>query len=163
MKNVHTYVIENTRQCLVRWLSAAAIMHGMAGALLPWIAGAEVFEGYHRHIEIAFWGHAAPAAARAQQVWWIALFGATIQALSVWMWALVRLADRLRNAAIWAWLMAGLVLWAPQDMLISLQADQWPHVWIDLFALASMLPPLLWLYRHDRASTAAKSLLVLPH
>ena len=75
--------------------------------------------------------------------------------MSLWMWALVRLGGRQRNAEIWAWLMAGLVLWAPQDMLISLRADQWPHVWIDVFALATMLPPLLCLYRYDRTRSAA--------
>jgi hypothetical protein len=136
-------------------MSVAAIAHGVVGALLPWIGSAEVFDGYYRHIELAFWGDVAPAAARAQQVWWIALFGATVQAISLWMWALVRLGGRQRNAEIWAWLMAGLVLWAPQDMLISLRADQWPHVWIDVFALATMLPPLLCLYRYDRTPSAA--------
>ena len=74
------YSAETLRRWLVRWMSAAAIVHGVVGALLPWIGSAEVFEGYHRHIEIAFWGDVAPAAARAQQMWWIALFGATVQA-----------------------------------------------------------------------------------
>jgi hypothetical protein len=69
--------------------------------------------------------------------------------LGLWMLALIHLGGRLRQPRIWLWLAGGLALWAPQDMLVSLRADYWPHVWIDAAALALMLPPLLWLWRHD--------------
>ena len=42
-----------------------------------------------------------------------------------------------------------LVVWAPQDMLISARAHCWMNLWIDLVALAVMLPPLLWLCKLD--------------
>jgi hypothetical protein len=65
------------------------------------------------------------------------------------MIALIRLADRLRQPSIWLWLIAGLAVWGPQDVLVSLRAACWPHVAADAFALAVMLPPLVWLWRHD--------------
>lgn len=131
------------------WASIAA--HLLAGVLLPLIVNAPLLEGYHHGIETAFWGaDVAPAAARAQQSWWIALFGPTIQAAAVWMAALCWMGDRQRSAFAWGALMAGLVLWAPQDMLISLRANCWSHVWLDCGALALMLPPLALLVVIDR-------------
>jgi hypothetical protein len=63
-----------------------------------------------------------------------------------------------RQAQVWFWLIGGLLLWAPQDMLVSLRADCWPHVWADAAALAIMLPPLLYLWRHDRAASISKEI-----
>ena len=128
---------------------AVVAAHFLVGILLPLIAGAAPFESYHHRIEVHFWGDAIPAAARAQQVWWISLFGPTVQAASIWMAVLVLIADKQRNAAAWMGLIAGLLVWAPQDILISLQAQCETHVWIDGIALLSMLPPLLWLFQHD--------------
>lgn len=145
---------QRTRIWAVRWTYAAVIAHLLVGILLPWVADASIFDAYHRGIEAAFWGHTAPASARAQQVWWIALFGPTVQGAAIWMAALARIGDRQRSAAAWGWLIAGILIWAPQDMLVSLRADCWLHVWIDCFALASMLPPLVWLCWHDRRPIA---------
>ena len=138
----------------VRWTYAAIVAHLVAGALLPWVAGAAVFDGYHGAIDAAFWGGPAPAAARAQQLWWIGLFGPTLQSAALWMGALAWIGDRQRSTFAWGALMAGIVLWAPQDMLISLRADCWHHVWLDTFAVLAMLPPLAWLYFTDRAAAA---------
>jgi len=135
---------------------AAAAVHLCVGIALPWIGDQAVFETYHRHTEFAFWGLDAPGAARAQQVWWIALFGPTIQGLSLWMGALVYFGDRYRSRFAWAMLILGLLVWAPQDILISLRAGNWMHVWADGFALTTMLPPLLWLNRHDRKAKAGR-------
>jgi hypothetical protein len=130
---------------------ATVLAHLAAGVLLPWVAGAGLFDSYHRGIELFFWGRAAPAPAHAQQLWWISPFGPTVQSVAVWMGALTWMGDRQRNAFAWGALIAGIVLWAPQDMLISLRADCWPNVWLDSLALATVLPPLLWLFRRDRA------------
>ena len=138
------------RRWLVRWLYAAAVAHLLAGLLLPWIAGLPLLDGYHRSIAAGFWHGDAPAAAHAQQAWWMALFGPTVLSVGVWMFALVQLGDRYRSAAAWAWLMAGIVLWAPQDMLLSLRAGVLANVWLDAFAVAAMLPPMAWLWRIDR-------------
>lgn len=143
---------DTTRKWLVRWLHAAAIAHLLAGALLPWIADVAFLDAYHRGIAAFFWGGEAPASAIAQQAWWMALFGPTVQTVGIWMIALVRIADRQRSAAAWAWLAAGIAVWAPQDMLVSLHAAVWTNIWLDCFAVAALLPPLAWLWRHDRCA-----------
>jgi len=122
---------------------------------LPWVAGASVFDAYHGGIEAAFWDGAAPAQARGLQAWWISLFGPTVQLMALWMIGLIHLADRLRQPQVWGWLMIGLLVWAPQDIVVSLRAACWSHVWADLGALAVMLPPLFWLWRHDRMAVAS--------
>lgn len=138
------------RRTLVGWLYAAAIAHLLISLMLTWAGHSGLLDGYLQTLEQAFWADAAPAAARAQQVWWLALFGATLQSYSLYMLALVHLGNRLESPIAWGWLIAGIVLWAPQDMLISIQANVWSHLWIDSFALIALLPPLFWLYRHDR-------------
>jgi len=143
------------RTWMIRWLYAVAAGHVVVGALLPWLASAPLLDGYHAGIESAFWGADAPGQARQLQAWWLSLFGPTVLLMALWMVALIHLADRLRQPQVWLWLMAGLVLWAPQDIVVSLRAGIWAHLWIDLFALAVMLPPLFWLWRLDRRGQAA--------
>ena len=138
------------RKYLVWWLYAAVLAHLLAGLLLPWFSDAAILAPYHLRIETYFWGGAAPAAARAQQLWWMALFGATLQIMAVFMLALVWQADRQRDARLWAVLNARLLLWAPQDMLISAHARVWPNLVVDVLALLTLLPPLASLYRLDR-------------
>ncbi|MCA8097776.1 DCC1-like thiol-disulfide oxidoreductase family protein [Burkholderia contaminans] len=137
------------RRLVVTWMYVAAIAHLLVGMAVPWVAGAPWLDAYHRVIELHFWARAAPDAARAQQVWWMSLMGATVQCASVWMLALVHLGNRVRKREVWGWLLAGLLIWAPQDMLFSLQADVSGHVAIDTAALVAMVPPLVWLWRRD--------------
>lgn len=144
------------RSWMIRWLYAVAAGHVLVGALLPWFAAAPVFDAYHGGIETAFWQAGAPLEARGLQTWWIALFGPTVQLMALFMAALIHLADRLRQPQVWLWIAAGLLLWAPQDILVSLRAGVWAHLYIDLFALAVLLPPLAWLWRHDRARAPAR-------
>lgn len=144
---------QRVRKWLIRWLYAAALAHFLVGVLLQWCMDAPLLSRYHQQIELAFWHGAAPAPARAQQLWWIALFGATVQTVGLWMAALVHLGARYRSTFAWGMLSLGIVIWAPQDMFISMQASAWIHVGIDLIAVGSLLPPLLWLWWQDRAST----------
>ncbi len=141
------------RQICCIWLGMACISHVLIGALLPVLAQLPVLQPYHESIERAFWGTIAPAAARQQQIWWISLFGATVQGVGIWMLGLVVWGWRSRAVAAWWWLLAGLLSWAPQDMWISWQIRNQAHVVADLFALITLLPPLLWLIRHDRNTT----------
>lgn len=140
---------DNMRRFVVSWMYGAAIAHLLVGVAVPWLAGAPFVDAYHRGIELHFWAGAAPAQARAQQIWWMSLIGATVQCASVWMLALVHLGNRLRKREVWGWLLAGLLVWAPQDMLLSSQAHVWSHVAIDIAALIAMVPPLVWLWRRD--------------
>jgi hypothetical protein len=144
----------------VLWLYAAAIAHMLAGLALTWAGHSGLLDGYLQTLERAFWGaDAVPAAGREQQVWWLALFGATLQSYSLFMLALVHIGNRLKTPLAWGGLMAGIVVWAPQDMLLSAHQQVWSHLWFDSAALLVLLPPLLWLYRHDqRISSSDMSL-----
>lgn len=137
------------RRTLVYWLYAVALAHLLGGLLVSWAGGSMLFDGYLASLEQAFWPEAAPVSARQQQVWWLALFGATVQSFSLYMLALVHIGSQIRQPRVWAWLIAGLLLWAPQDLFFSLQAGIWSHLLIDSLALLALLPPLFWLYRHD--------------
>ncbi|MHC8303361.1 cell division protein [Pseudomonas sp. PB3P13] len=146
------------RSALMVWLYAAAMVHLLVGVVLTWAGHSGLLDGYLLTIEQAFWAaDAAPITARAQQVWWVAIFGATLQSFSLYMLALVSIGHRLRSPAAWGWLIAGIVLWAPQDMWISAQARVWSHLSVDSLALLTLLPPLIWLYRHDRRAIAANT------
>ena len=145
------------RRILVTWLYAAALAHVLGAIVFTWAGFAGWLDGYLLTLEQAFWSGAAPAAARAQQTWWAALFGATLQTYSLYMLALVHLGNRLKSHLPWGWLMAGLLLWAPQDIAISLRAGVWSHVRLDGAALLALLPPLFWLYRHDCAHALKES------
>ena len=143
------------RRTLVAWLYAAATVHLLVSIGLTWAGHTGLLDDYAQHIEQSFWPNTAPPSARAQQIWWMALFGATLQSYSLYMLALVHVGNRHRIASVWAWLMAGILVWAPQDMWISMQAGIWSHLWIDSFALLTLLPPLFWLYLHDRRLNSA--------
>ncbi|OXI21552.1 thiol-disulfide oxidoreductase DCC family protein [Burkholderia sp. AU15512] len=137
------------RRIVVTWMYCAALAHLLVGVAVPWVASAPWLDAYHRAIELHFWTGTAPDAAHAQQIWWMSLMGATVQCASVWMLALVHLGNRLQKREVWGWLLAGLLIWAPQDMLFSLQAQVSGHVAIDAAALVAMVPPLVWLWRRD--------------
>jgi len=140
---------DDARRIVVTWMYGAAIAHLLVGIAVPWVAGTPWLDAYHRVIELHFWAGTAPEPARAQQIWWMSLIGATLQCASVWMLALVHLGNRLRRREVWGWLLAGLLIWAPQDMLFSLQAHVSGHVAIDAAALIVMVAPLVWLWRRD--------------
>jgi hypothetical protein len=133
-------------------------MHLLAGLTLAWAGHSGLLDDYLNTIEQAFWGaDIVPVTVRTQQVWWLALFGATLQSYALYMFALVHLGNRLKSAMPWGWLIVGILLWAPQDMLVSAQARVWSHLWFDSFALLVLLPPLFWLYRHDRRTALTSS------
>ncbi|KAF1051084.1 MAG: hypothetical protein GAK43_02559 [Stenotrophomonas maltophilia] len=144
------------RRALINWLYFVALLHLLAGLVLVWGGRYGLLDSYVASLDGAFWSVPAPAAAREQHLWWLALFGATLQCYAVLL-ALVQLGQRLRRPAPWAWIAAGLLLWAPQDMWISSQREVWSHLAVDLAALLALLPPLLWLYRHDRRPTEGVS------
>ncbi|GLK88008.1 TIGR01777 family oxidoreductase [Pseudomonas turukhanskensis] len=137
------------RVWLVRWLYAVAFLHLLGGFVFSWWGNWPIFESYHRSIELAFWGQDVPTAARGMQVWWLALFGVTVQSYAVFMGVLVYLGNRHQSRAAWGGLIAGIVLWAPQDIWISLQLGIRAHAWVDSIAVIALLVPLAWLYRHD--------------
>ncbi|MES2299831.1 MAG: cell division protein [Pseudomonadota bacterium] len=144
-------IAHDSRWWVIRWVYAAIVGHLVLALALPWIAASPMFDGYHRIVEQAFWGHVhAPQAARAQQIWWIGLFGPTVQSAAVWMGALAYFGERQRSTFAWAALIVGIAVWAPQDLVMSLHANCWPNALIDAFAVVLLVPPLTWLYIYDR-------------
>jgi len=142
---------QNLRYWLIVWMYLIAFGHFAVGVLLAWFSGLEIFNQYHQSILDQF--AIVHASAQNLQEWWISLFGATVQNLAIFMGVLTYLGNKLRSATVWMWMIIGLVIWAPQDMLISLRIDFWLHVWIDVVALVLMLPPLIALWLIDRTNT----------
>lgn len=138
------------RTWLIRWIYLLTFSHFVAGILLTWFANLALFDHYHHSILVQF--AILSDAARQLQIWWLSLFGATLQNLAIFMGILTFVASKQRIAYIWAGMIAGLIVWAPQDMLISMQIDLWIHVWVDALVLVLMLPPLIVLYWLDRAT-----------
>jgi hypothetical protein len=137
---------------LIYWMYAISLGHILVGLILAFCIHLPLFEDYHRMIESGFWPSTAPASARAQQVWWISLFGATIQNVGIWMAALIRLGELHRSRFAWLSLLLGIFIWAPQDIGISYAKGALIHIWVDLLALAIMIPPLLILAYKDKPS-----------
>ena len=137
------------RKWLVRWMYASAAAHLAIGLALPWIADAAALDWYHAWL--------GGASARPLHAWWLALFGPTIQCVGLWMLALVWFGDRRREPGAWLWIAAGLLLWGPQDIMVSLRANLWPNVWIDAATLALLLPAAWRLYRIDGAAAGAET------
>ncbi len=136
------------RLWLIRWLYLITFGHFAAGVLLAWFSNLSFFDSYHQSI-LARVGDLS-IHAHELQIWWLSLFGATLQNLAIFMGVLTYVAGKQRSAFIWVWMIVGLILWAPQDMLISLQIDLWLHVWVDSIAILVMVPPLVILWWLDR-------------
>lgn len=117
---------------------------------MTWMMDSAFFESYHQLVLGKFWPEGPPVMARELHLWWLKLFGATLQFAAIFMAILIYLGDRTGRAAVWLWMMIGLMIWGPQDIYVSLQRDLWMHLWIDLFVLSSMIPPLFLLWRCDR-------------
>ncbi len=139
------------RSWLIGWLYLIAIGHFVVAFGVTWCADSTWFSNYQQSILIKF-DFSQHAGALELQLWWISLFGATLQAFSLFMLALMYLANRYRSALVWLILAGVVLLWAPQDIVISLQKNVWTHVWIDLAAAIVLVPPLFALAWLDRKS-----------
>lgn len=142
--------LEVCRPWLIRWMYLMSFGHFAAGILLAWFSSAAIFETYHQTILVKL--GIASGKAEFLQHWWLSLFGATLQSLAIFMGVLIYVGDKYRSSLVWLWMIIGLLVWAPQDILISLRIGLWLHVWIDVFALMLMLPSLIILWRFDRKS-----------
>lgn len=136
---------------MVTWLYAVAVGHLVVSLFLTWGGHLAPAAAYLARIEQAFWPDAAPLHVRDVQAWWMSLFGATLQSYAVFMLVLVHVGNTLRTPVAWLGMMAGVLLWAPQDIFLSLASGITLNAWIDGVALLVLLPPLAYLYRHDHA------------
>lgn len=137
------------RRYLVAWLYIAALGHLGGGFALSWIGPQGGLDGYLDIVEHAFWVTPAPPAAQAQQRFWFALFGATLQGYSIGLLALTHIGHRQRIAVAWGWMLLGLLVWGTQDVWLSTHAGVWINVVLDAVALSLLVPPVIWLWQHD--------------
>jgi hypothetical protein len=140
--------LSSSRKWLIYWMYFTVAMHFVSGVFLAWFSHGEALEGYHQTVLQHF--QASGSAAHELTIWWLSLFGASLQNLALLMGVLIYLGSQKSAAYIWGWMLVGLLIWAPQDMFISLQVDLWLHVWIDAAALVMLVPPLAILWHIDR-------------
>jgi hypothetical protein len=151
-------VIEKWRLWLVSWLYLVAFGHFLIGVAIAWFMHLPYFADYNQEVLSKFWpGSSAPVGTLDLQIWWINLFGATLQNMAILMLLLIYVANRLRLPVVWGGMIAALLLWAPQDMWISARRELWLHLWADLVALLVMVPPLIVLWCADRKKVDNRS------
>jgi hypothetical protein len=125
--------------------------HLLMGIAVAWFMHLPFFAGYNQEVLSKFWqSQSAPDGALDLQIWWINLFGATLQTMAIFMLLLIYVANRLRLSVVWAGMIAALLVWMPQDMWISARRELWFHLQADVIAMAIMLPPLCVLWFIDR-------------
>lgn len=148
--------LQHLRNYAIASLYLAAAAHMLVALVLVCCADSALLQSYHDAILPGFFAAQVPQQAQALQAWWMQLFGATLECLSIWMASLIWLGAQQRKPAIWLCLIFGLLIWAPQDIWLSLRAGVWSHVWVDLLALGLILPPLCLLWRIDRHAEQAQ-------
>lgn len=138
------------RSWLIKWLYLVALGHLIMGLLMTWGADTPLLASYHQSVLTAFGFSSDEGQVRDLHVWWVALFGATLQAFALFMCALIYIGGRYAHPAIWCWLIVAIIVWAPQDIFISLQKGIWLHAWVDVLATCVILLPLISLWVTDR-------------
>lgn len=145
------------RKWIVGWLYLVAVGHFVGALMMTWGSAWSAVTAYHQHILAAFGFTLADSGALALQQWWMALFGATLQVFSLLLFGLIYLGNRARNPLVWSGLALAILFWVPQDIVISLQKNAWAHLWVDLFAVMSLVVPLLLLWNQDRKPVEGKT------
>jgi len=138
------------RALSIRWLYLVTIGHFVVGFLMSWFGDSILFGSYNQ-IAIENFLLADSQSVYELQVWWLAIFGATLQAFSILLAALIYLGDQHKNHRVWLLIIISLVIWGPQDIYFSAIKHIWINVWVDVAALACLLPVLVFLIVCDRA------------
>lgn len=134
----------------IRWLYLAAIGHFVVGLLMTWLGDSILFSSYNQ-IALENFILVDNPSAKELHIWWLAIFGATLQAFSVLLVALIYFGNQYKNNHVWLLIIIiAIVIWAPQDIYFSAIKHIWINVWVDLAAAITLLPPLLWLMMADR-------------
>lgn len=136
------------RYRLICWMYFISLMHFFGGVLFAWFSDLGGLDGYHNLVTEQFAGLTTHT--RELHIWWLSLFGATLQNIAIFMGVLTYVGSKERRPLIWMWMIIGVIVWAPQDIWISLKINLWAHVWLDIIALLIMVPPLLGLWWIDK-------------
>jgi hypothetical protein len=137
------------RMLSIRWLYLAAFGHFLVGLLMTWFGDSLLFSSYNQSALKNFM-LVDSQAAEAFHIWWLAIFGATLQAFSILLAALIYLGNQYKNNRVWLLIIIAIVIWAPQDIYFSAMKHIWMNVWVDLAAVITLLPPLVFLMRCDQ-------------
>jgi hypothetical protein len=141
--------VDAVRIWCIRWLYLAAIGHFVVGLLMAWWGDSVLFSHYNQ-IALENFILIDNSSAKELHIWWLAIFGATLQAFSILLAALVYLGSQYKDNRVWLLIIIAIVIWAPQDIYFSAMKDIWMNVWVDLAAVVTLLPPLVFLMRCDR-------------
>lgn len=141
------------RKWLIYWMYLIAIAHLVGGILVSWFSNIDSLDAYHNDILRRFGEPSIQL--HHLHIWWLNLFGATLQNVAIFMGILIYIGNKVRNALVWLWMAVGLVVWFPQDIIISLRIDLWAHVWVDAIAMLVLLPPLIFLWIIDKDDARA--------
>lgn len=136
------------RKWLIYWMYFVAFGHFIGGVLVSWFSNAEFFNGYHNEIVARF--GTVNAQLHGLHIWWLNLFGATLQNIAIYMGVLVHVGNKTRSALVWIWMAIGLIIWFPQDIIISMRINLWIHVWVDVVAMLILLVPIMLLWAIDK-------------
>lgn len=149
------FPVEKLRPWLIRWMYGVAAGHLLLALAMPWLVNSSLLDAYFNYLAQQFAAQHGQHDLRAVHAWWISLFGPTIAYMSILMAAVVYFGARYRNSMAWFWLALATLVWAPQDIWLSLQYNVWLHVYLDSLALLLILPPLACLWWLDRTITPA--------
>ncbi len=133
----------------IRWLYLVVLGHFLVGLLMTWCGDSILFEAYNSSVLKKFLLIDSQAA-ELLQVWWIAIFGATLQAFSILLMGLIYLGNHGKNHRVWLLIVAAIIIWAPQDIYFSWVHEIRMNLWVDIIAVMVLLPPLLFLISSDR-------------
>ena len=132
----------------IHWLYLAATGHFVVGLLMAWWGDSVLFNRYNQ-IALENFILIDNSSAKELHIWWLAIFGATLQAFSILLAALVFLGNQYKDNRVWLLIIIAIVIWAPQDIYFSAMKNIWMNVWVDLAAVICLLPPLVFLMRCD--------------
>jgi hypothetical protein len=132
------------RKWVIRWLYGMGFLHLLGGLLVTW-GDAKWFAAYNTQVFAAL----DLAGSAELQIWWLSIFGATLQAFAILFIGLVHLGNKFKLQNVWLSLILAILVWAPQDIYFSAIKNVWINVWADLLALVSLLPALIFCYWCD--------------
>ena len=132
------------RKWVIRWLYLMGFVHLLGGVVVTW-GDANWFAAYNTQVLAAL----DLAGSAELQIWWLSIFGATLQAFAILLIGLVHLGNKFKLQNVWLCLILAILVWAPQDIYFSAIKNVWINVWADLLALVSLLPGLIYCYWCD--------------
>jgi hypothetical protein len=132
------------RKWVIRWLYLMGFVHLLGGVVVTW-GDENWLAAYNTQVLTAL----DLTESAELQIWWLSIFGATLQAFAILFIGLVHLGNKFKLQNVWLCLILAILVWAPQDIYFSAIKNVWINVWADALALVSLLPALIYCYWCD--------------